>query len=828
MTLSALRELHALIGVALDDIEAVYHTATTTTSTTPNGSATSQKPTRSSRAVHPYASPPPSPSIISFSPSSTLAPLDFPSLDEPSDPTSPSEALTSHPAVLNAINKIVAAAGQMSMTVQTPFHSICDATMGYNLASCMRLLEAAHIVEILRDAGPSGLHVRDIARITGVEQSKIAHCLRLLATHHFLRELSPDVFTNNRISSKLDTGKAVVDIQHDPAGKYRSTNGVSAFVGLSTDELQKASAYITEAYLLSPNATKNSENPSSAAFNFAFDCQGVGYFNWLEGEGAGAPTTEESVSPALSINQSPNSNSFRLQRFGVAMTGTDCWEVPGAVLSGFDWHNLAPGSTIVDVGGGIGSTSMILAHEFSHPDDPTALGLKFVIQDRPVVVEMGIKAWNENNSEFLERGIVEFQAHNFFLAQPIRDAAVYFLRVILHDWPDHYARQILLRLREAAATDTRLVIAGFILPLACAENMSSGDEDVDLTGIAGAGMESPPSPLLPNLGRASSHGYWMDLTMQATFNGKERTLRETVTLAASAGWKVTEFNKISGSIFGHVVAIPTHIPMETLEEIDQPDSAASSQHQVPISMDLEHDSYISRCTTPTLGSNTQLPSYGGRRTKMGFFRRAFGKWSTPKASAVKKPSPLSAASIASPSLSDDEFTSPRTSLEEPHLSPVAPDRSPRRQRSFAPYSDQVQSSPPSLAHHASFANLKPSISARMTPSSPLATRLLGRKASPEPPVISSPMSMSWGMTDSPAPSRKPLSNKRSEGFLSLSPFKSRNEASGSGGMKGRKIAFPDEPDKVEKPAPGELQAAAMIEKAKRKKARSRTRPASPF
>ena len=48
---------------------------------------------------------------------------------------------------------------------------------------------------------------------------------------------------------------------------------------------------------------------------------------------------------------------------------------------GFPWEELLPKSVVVDVGGGIGSTSMLLANAF--PD------LRFIIQDRPPVVEMG-------------------------------------------------------------------------------------------------------------------------------------------------------------------------------------------------------------------------------------------------------------------------------------------------------------------------------------------------------------------------------------------------------------------------------------------------------
>ena len=39
-----------------------------------------------------------------------------------------------------------------------------------------------------------------------------ARILRLLATNHIFNEVSPDVFTNNRLSSALDTGKSVEEL----------------------------------------------------------------------------------------------------------------------------------------------------------------------------------------------------------------------------------------------------------------------------------------------------------------------------------------------------------------------------------------------------------------------------------------------------------------------------------------------------------------------------------------------------------------------------------------------------------------------------------------
>ena len=93
-------------------------------------------------------------------------------------------------------------------------------------------------------------------------------------------------------------------------------------------------------------------------------------------------------------------------------------------FQGFDWAGLGEGSLIVDVGGGIGSTSMTLAKEFPH--------LRFCIQDRPKTVEHGItvgsfpyrtsvyslinQAWKEQCPEMLESGKAVFQG--FHLTSP--------------------------------------------------------------------------------------------------------------------------------------------------------------------------------------------------------------------------------------------------------------------------------------------------------------------------------------------------------------------------------------------------------------------------
>ena len=68
------------------------------------------------------------------------------------------------------------------------------------------------------------------------------------------------------------------------------------------------------------------------------------------------------------------------------------------MIAAFDWASLAPGSTLVDVGGGVGSASLSLA---------THLGtrVRFVVQDRERVCTMGRAACDPT---LLENGVVQF------------------------------------------------------------------------------------------------------------------------------------------------------------------------------------------------------------------------------------------------------------------------------------------------------------------------------------------------------------------------------------------------------------------------------------
>lgn len=105
---------------------------------------------------------------------------------------------------------------------------------------------------------------------------------------------------------------------------------------------------------------------------------------------------------------------------------------------------------LVDVGGNVGVDLQHLLDK--HPDlPPNAL----VLQDVPEVIARA-KAHSQ----------IHAMAHDFFTPQPVKASRAYFLRMILHDWPDSEAKQILINIRNAAEKSySRILIADIVLPL---------------------------------------------------------------------------------------------------------------------------------------------------------------------------------------------------------------------------------------------------------------------------------------------------------------------------------------------------------------------------
>ena len=85
--------------------------------------------------------------------------------------------------------------------------------------------------------------------------------------------------------------------------------------------------------------------------------------------------------------------------------------------------------------------------------------LKCVVQDLPQL-EGGFNAVVPDDL----KPRVTFQVHDFFTPQPVKDADVYFFRLILHDWPDKYAIKILQNTVPAMKNGARVIVVDIVQP----------------------------------------------------------------------------------------------------------------------------------------------------------------------------------------------------------------------------------------------------------------------------------------------------------------------------------------------------------------------------
>jgi hypothetical protein len=134
------------------------------------------------------------------------------------------------------------------------------------------------------------------------------------------------------------------------------------------------------------------------------------------------------------------------QLFDAAMNGFHAGEAE-AVLAAFDFNGI---SRLADIGCGNGTALVATLKHY-----PKLRGLFF---DRPHVIERARAG--------IESGIAdrcEFESGDFFESVPA-GADVYFMRHIIHDWPDDLCVQIFRNIRRVIGPNARLLLVEQIVP----------------------------------------------------------------------------------------------------------------------------------------------------------------------------------------------------------------------------------------------------------------------------------------------------------------------------------------------------------------------------
>ncbi|KAK1714164.1 O-methyltransferase [Colletotrichum lupini] len=197
------------------------------------------------------------------------------------------------------------------------------------------------------------------------------------------------------------------------------------------------------------------------------------------------------------------------------VTASRPWSLAHAVEC-FDWASLPEGAKVVDVGGSHGQLAVHVASKFPH--------LKYIVQDLPETVATAQRAFDADTSiDPAVKSHIQFMSSDFFKPQTVLDAHVYFLRMIIHDWPDRDARIILQNLRTAleANPKARIVIMDTILP-------------------------PPGSTTLQHEQQLRVR----DLMMMQVFNARERELENWKNLLNDVGMEIEHSRQPDDSVMG--------------------------------------------------------------------------------------------------------------------------------------------------------------------------------------------------------------------------------------------------------------------------------------
>lgn len=230
--------------------------------------------------------------------------------------------------------------------------------------------------------------------------------LRYLASVGMIRETDENTFTANSVTKTLSLPGYEGGIRHffDNIGPC-----LQAFPGF-----------------LSDNKYQDVTNSTNTAFQRAFNTNETA-FQWL-------PKYTERFGPLQHV-----------------MTVQGATGVPWFDVFPFEkelGQSTAP-VAFVDVGGGFGHQCHVLFSRF-----PKLLGGKIVLQD--------LKETLANIPPVFEG--FEKMEHNFFTPQPVKGARFYYLRNILHDWPNDKCVEILRHLISAFGPESQILIDEMVLP----------------------------------------------------------------------------------------------------------------------------------------------------------------------------------------------------------------------------------------------------------------------------------------------------------------------------------------------------------------------------
>ncbi|KIO11687.1 hypothetical protein M404DRAFT_20303 [Pisolithus tinctorius Marx 270] len=371
----------------------------------------------------------------------------------------PLDFATDTVALKKAIRLLEDACQQLCASLAPPQHT---------LANVSRVHHRQYVTQLtthdILEKYPSGSHIRELSQTVGLEKGKLARILRVFAFKGCFIEVDTDVFASNRLSLIM-----------------KSSNDCGCLTCIHAQDVSQGAGVLYET-LTEPEYAMSYE-PDKAPMIYVLKRKGLkgSFFDWMKAD------------------------AKRRENYHYAMIALGPVMGSLSILHHYPWNDVA---TVCDVGASVGSVSIPLSKAHPH--------LKITDQDLPEVLEAARSVWEKEAFEALREKRVEFLTLDFFKEAPVPGKDVYYLRHIIHDWPDAEAAVILRNISKAMEPHSRLLIHNYVIAGA---NRRPDEE------------QRAPEPMLPNFGAGDSRKYRQDLNMWILHNAKERTVDDQITLA---------------------------------------------------------------------------------------------------------------------------------------------------------------------------------------------------------------------------------------------------------------------------------------------------------
>ncbi|UNI20306.1 hypothetical protein JDV02_006406 [Purpureocillium takamizusanense] len=314
--------------------------------------------------------------------------------------------------------KLVAAAEALTLELYTPFEFAVR--IGWGEASRTAAVRVAVDLGLLKKLSDEPQNSEQLAAGTVADPVLVARIFKHLAATGIVREVGRDSYVSTRFSRSMNDPDIRVALQ------YTCMTTIPTFASLPE--------------FLAKTNYQNPKNGEKCALQHALGTKETFFGLMRRDAGLGAGFNQFLRAYASSVPSWTDMYPVR-ERLGA----------PGLRTSS---------PLLVDVGGNLGHQLADLHRRF--PDLRGGL----VLQDQADIVAAAEASGQLPPPPPGGRGVTTV-AHDFFTAQPAscRGARAYYLRLILHDWPDEQCGVILSHLRDAMAPGySRLIINDLVLP----------------------------------------------------------------------------------------------------------------------------------------------------------------------------------------------------------------------------------------------------------------------------------------------------------------------------------------------------------------------------